>query len=207
LTGDVRKTVPVSAIPELSDDGWKELLERLTHHAACRVLRHTWRGLRLSQGGAVPGGVDPADLAAEAITDVIDGTRQWNRETDPDFLDFLRSVVDSKVSHLVNRTENRVARRLAAVKEGAPEFQVADPHPDPATEFMNAKALEEFHAAVLKEIAGDNLVEGIFECLAAEITKPSEMADVLGVSVKEVNNAQKRLKRKVEGVLKNTKRR
>ncbi|HJZ90602.1 MAG TPA: hypothetical protein VKE40_06985 [Gemmataceae bacterium] len=197
----------MSAIPELNDDQWKELVERLTHHAACRLLRHTWRGVRIAQGGAVPGGVDPADLAAEAITDVIDGKRQWNRETDPDFLHFLFAVVDSKVSHLVQGKENRVTRRLAgAVEDSAPKFDIVDPQPDPATEFMNRDALERFRDAILKEVAGDKLVEGIFDCLAAEITKPAEMAVILGITVKDVNNAQKRLRRKVEGVVKYTQR-
>ena len=153
----------------------------------------------------MPGGVDSTDLAAEAITDVIEGKRQWNSETDPDFLDYLCSVVDSKVSHLVVRTENRVTRRLAAASGvDLPESDVEDPHPDPATQVVNWESLAEFREAVLRGIPQDNLVEGIFDCLAAGMTKPADMAVLLETTVKEINKAQKRLKRKVEGVVKNT---
>ena len=42
----------------------------------------------------------------------------------------------------------------------------------------------------------------MFECLEADITKPSDIAGYLGLSVGEVNNAQKRIRRKVEGAVK-----
>jgi hypothetical protein len=193
----------VAAVPELTNDEWTELVERLTHHAACKLARLTWRGLKLKRGGAVPGGVCPADLAAEAITDCIEGKRQWNQEAEPDFLSFLRSVVDSKVSHLAELLENRFTRRIAESKEGLPAYEVPDRAPDPAKVCLDKDALEKLRAAILKEIEGDTLVEGIFECLESEITKPADIAVVLGVDVKEVNNAQKRLRRKVEKVKNN----
>ena len=88
--------------------------------------------------------------------------------------------------------------------EGEPEVDPPDPGSDPATECMNQDQLEKFRASVAQEIAGDKLVEGIFSCLEAEITKPHEMAEVLDVKVKDINNGQKRLRRKVGGLLKNS---
>jgi hypothetical protein len=114
-------------------------------------------------------------------------------------------VVDSKVSHLVQGKENRLTRRLpVTAEEGEAAFEVTDPHPDPVTEFMNRDALVTFRDAISKEVAGDTLVEGVLDCLAADMTKPADIAVVLGVSVKDVNNAQKRLRRKVESVVKHT---
>jgi hypothetical protein len=51
-------------------------------------------------------------------------------------------------------------------------------------------------------IQGDTLVEGVFSCLEAEVTSPQEMAVLLDATVKDINNAQKRLRRKVEQVMK-----
>jgi hypothetical protein len=200
---DARSTEELAAYPELSDDEWTGLVERLTLHAACRIRTHTWRGLRITQGGSVPGGVDPADLACEAITDVIEGKRIWNQDTESDFLAFLRSVVDSKVSHLVEGLENRITRRTAA-GSGDTEFDRPGREPNPLMACMDKDSLERLRAAIVKEIQGDKLVEGLFGCLAEEETKPANIAVLLDVTVKDVNNGQKRLKRKVESLLKNT---
>lgn len=89
-----------------------ELVKRLTYHADCKLMRLRWRGLTIRSGGAVPGGVEATDLAAQAIVDVIEGTRKWDPVKDPDLLRFLKGVVDSKVSNLVNSAENKASRRV-----------------------------------------------------------------------------------------------
>ena len=71
---------------------------------------------------------------APAIGDVLDGTRAWDPEAHPDLLKFLRSVVDSKVSHLVREVENR-QRWLALVTEYAPKNY------DLAVEILGARRL------------------------------------------------------------------
>jgi hypothetical protein len=190
--------------PQLSDDQWAELVERLTLHASCKLLRLCWRGIVGSRGGAAPGGVEPADLAAAAITDVIEGTRSWDREAQPDFLNFLRGVVDSKVSHLVREVENRKSRRLAPAdsgEEGAAAHGVAGREPDPAQFVQEREAADRFRARVFKAVEGDEIASKVFECLEAEYTKPQEMAELLGLTVSEINNAQKRLRRKVNELL------
>jgi DNA-directed RNA polymerase specialized sigma24 family protein len=192
-------------IPQLSDDQWTELVERLAHHASCKLLRLYWRGILGSRGGRVPGGVESADLASAAIVDVLDGTRVWDPEAHPDLLKFLRSIVDSKVSHLVSEVENRKSRRFAppdAEEEGSAAHGVTGREPDPADFIQDSEAAEKFRAMVLKAIEGDELAYKVFECLEAEYSKPSEMADLLGVPVSNINNAQKRLRRKVSELLK-----
>lgn len=195
----------VALIPELTNEQWNELVERLARYAYCKLARLYWRGLPLSAGGAPPGGVDAADLAADAIVDTIEGTRVWDQEAEPDLYRFLRSVVDSKVNHLAESLENQLTRRLDPPGEGDTQpaaYQIADRAPDPATVCADRKALERFRALVLAVIQGDKLAEGVFSCLEAEITKPSEMAVILEVRVEEINNAQKRLRRRVEKAMK-----
>jgi hypothetical protein len=60
--------------------------------------------------------------------------------------------------------------------------------------------MEGFRAAVIAVIKDDPLAVSIFECLEADITKPSEMAELLDKEVTEINNAQKRLRNKVDKV-------
>jgi hypothetical protein len=193
----------LAAYPELSEDEWTELIERLTQHASCRIFRHSWRGLRITQGGSVPGGVDPADLASAAITDVIGRERVWNPETAPNFLDYLRSVVDSKVSHLVNGLENRTTRRMTRAAAAGAEFDAPGHEPEPVTVLIDRETLERRRSEIVEAIRG-KLVEGIFECVESNMTKPADIAVLLEVPVKEIYIAQKRLKRKVEALLKNT---
>jgi hypothetical protein len=170
-----------------------------------KLVRLYWRGMPLRAGGAVPGGVTAADLAAEAILDTIAGTRVWDSEAQPDFYRFLRSVVDSKVSHLAECLENQLTRRLPVSADGddpPQEYEVPDKAPDPATVCANKEALEKFRAAVLAGIQGDKMAEGVFRCLEAEITGSQDMALLLEVSEQDINNAKKRLRRGVERVMK-----
>ena len=200
----------MTTLPKLSKEQWDELVERLTLHAHCKLARLRWRGVPSSRGGAVPGGVEPADLAADAIVAVIQGIRNWNPDTDPDFLLFLKSVVDSMVSHLVECAENRLTRRFEgtdASDSPLPAYQLADKGPGPANVCADAEERERFRDLVIKELDGDPIAQGVFECMEAEIFKPADMAELLNKSVKEINNAQKRLKRKVEHALKTHKQR
>ncbi len=192
-------------IPQLSDDQWTELVERLTLHASWKLLRLYWRGIMGSRGGTVPGGVEPTDLASAAIVDVLEGTRVWDSQAQPDFLRYLRSVVDSKVSHLVQEVENQKSRRIAppgSAEEGAKAHGAAGRESDPTEVVQNHEAADSFRALVFKAVEGDDLAYQVFECLDAEYTKPTEMAELLGVPVTDVNNAQKRLRRKVSELLK-----
>ncbi len=195
-------------IPQLSDDQWTELVERLTLHASCKMLRLYWRGVLGSRGGMAPGGIEAADLAAAAIVDVLEGNRVWDPKAHPDLLNFLRSMVDSKVSHLVEGVENQKTRRLVAPdsgEEAVAAYQVAGREPDPADFVANRDSAERFRASVFKALESDELAYNVFECLDAEITKPSEIAQMLGVPVTDINNAQKRLGRKVSESLKTQK--
>ncbi len=186
----------LSEIPELSDDEWAELVERLSLYADSKLRKLYWRGLRIAQGGTVPGGVRPEDLAAEAITSFLEGTRHWNQEKQPEFLRFLMSIIDSKVSTLVEGLENRVTRRIDTTdRRRNPLLKQVSSAKRPDTIVAEEEVRNRTRTAILKEIDGDEMVEQLFECLEAEIDKPAEIAQLLDVDKAEVNNAQKRLRR------------
>lgn len=189
----------------MNDAQLEELLERLTCHAIYKLLRLRWRGLTLKQGGSIPGGVEARDLATDAVIDVINGTRTWDPAIP--LLLFLKGVVDSKVSNLVTSAENRTTRRFPAATDDSelPEPCVDGQAPDPAAAVADADSMQVFRDEVVAAVRNDPLVLRIFECLENDITKPSEMAVVLDQELREINNAQKRLRNKVSKVLKKLK--
>ncbi len=193
----------VSQIPDLSEKEWEDLHKRLTLHAANTVFHLWWRGIRNSKGASVPGGLDPADIASEAIMDFIAGKRTWNSADQPDLLKFLKGVVDSKVSHLVESAENRKTRSPKPWRDhDGQEHDFEFESKESSHETLYAD--KEFAAAALGQlraaIDGDAPVERLLDCMEAGFTTPAEIAELLGVTVKEINNSQKRLRTQVEKV-------
>lgn len=191
-------------IPDLSEDDWSELTERLSLYAARRMSKLFWRGVPARRGGRAPGGVEPHDLAAEAIVSIIDGSRQWDSAAHPDFQRFLQGIIDSKVSHLAESAENRLTRREPVTTDGQvrePKTVRRNSERNPAELCCEEDAAARFQALVEKEIDGDDQLEQVFECLAADITRPQEIAEVLDCEVTVINNIQKRLRRRVDSAM------
>ena len=191
----------MAQLDNVGPQDWEEILERLTRHAHYKLLRLVWRGVPFSRGGAPPGGVEAADLASEAIVDFLDGRRKRDPEVQPDLLTFLKGVVDSKVSHLVESVENVSTARLTEGQERGGVQAIG--HSSSATVaaselIIDQEGLEQFRLRIWREIEDDNLAIQILDCYEAGLKKPAEMAEAIGVEVEEIYNAQKRLRRKVE---------
>tara|TARA_R110002049_G_scaffold300016_1_gene490561 strand:- start:2059 stop:2676 length:618 start_codon:yes stop_codon:yes gene_type:complete len=185
----------------LSEDEQKTLLKRLIHHALQKMRRLTWRGAYVKKGGAVPGAYEPEDFAHDAIRKMLDGTRPWNREKSPTLLAALKSTIDSEISHMVESLDNRKGRRLSVKSEKDETVQAYDvpgTEPNPLVIVTDRDWQERCHNAVMKALEGDKLLEELFDCLEAEITDPADIADMLEISVSDVTNAKKRLRRKLE---------
>ena len=192
---------------DLSATEQEQLLDRLTDHALCKMRKLTWRGARIARGGSVPGGYEPYDLALEALADALAGEdRNWNRTKYSTVEAFLRSVVDSKISNLVTLAENRCERRMPepSGKNGEPvRFDIPGTEKEPLVLLIDRESEQSFHEAAMKELDGDELLTQILECMEAEITKPMEIAEAVSteekpVSADDVNNALKRLERRLK---------
>ena len=152
----------------MGEEELAELLSLLTDYTYCKFIHLRWRGLSLKRGGSIPGGVEPSDIAAQAIIDVIDGTRAWDPERHVDLLRYLKGVIDSQVSNLVNLAENKTSRRMGASDGDSadpPEYRLPAPGPDPFEVIANKDSMDVFRAAVVAAIKDDPLALGIFECL------------------------------------------
>jgi len=131
---------------------------------------------------------------------VILGQRAWDRTAYPDFAKFMKSVIDSRISSLVRSVANRTTRRIGrpgASDEGAAAYEFSGYDEEPIELDIQREDAEAFGAAVIKSLDGDEQAFQVLECLEADITKPAEIAEYLGVPVQEINNVQKRLRRKL----------
>jgi hypothetical protein len=175
----------------------------LTLYAARKFIRLGWRGRGRNFDRAGPGGVSPDDMASSAITSVIDGTRNYDPHSQPDLMRFLESIVDSQVYHLAHSPPARKTRPLplaagAGKGENLKEIEFPSRDPDPLEICLSTDMVAKAKAVVVAEAGKDPEILKIFECLEAGIHKPSEMAEVLGMDIARINNAQKRLRRKIE---------
>lgn len=188
-------------ILDLSRDEEERLLKRLTHHAFCKMRPLTWRGAYIARGGSVPCGYEPHDFALDAIAKAMDGTRPWNRNVYKTMESFLRSIIDSDINHLVESVDNKTGRRLSPPSgrdDTATAYEVPGTEPDPLKVVIDKDWQARFHKAAIKELNGDDFLVKLLECMEAEITKPQEIADVLGTTADHVNSEKKRLRRKLD---------
>ncbi len=192
--------VEVTEIANLTNEQWAEYFERMTLYASNLFRARGW-GIRDNFFG--PGGITPGDIAAEAVEKVLDGKRTCDPDSCPNLLPFLCGVVRSLVSNYMNSADVQRTRPMPQVRRAG----VGDPvdvefegrEPTPLENCIRPDLVDAMKAIATED--GDELVMQIVECLDNDITKPAEIAEYLDVDIKDINNAQKRFRRKAEKLL------
>ncbi len=175
-----------------------QFMERLLSFALRRKRALYWRGV---WDGHLPDGKGVADIVQEAITDVVHGKRAWNPEKHPDLLQFMRSVVNSKISGLRTSAENMNVKLFVATRDD--DRDPLETLPDGAGDNASIQLQEQEDEARNSDIillffdfvASDKLVQGIVGCTIEGITKRAEIAASLKVKEQDITNAHKRLER------------
>lgn len=186
-------------VPDSSDEkSWREITSLLTLYAHKKMARLYWRGLRPSQGGKVPGGIGPEDIAQEAILRTIDGRRTLNLKNG--FFGFLCSTVDSLVYHLVHGDENTDSRTMPVTRTGDEiKSDVGLTKSGPFQQAVFNEDVSVYRELIRQHLPKDDpIVHEIFAAVEIGCKKPTEIAEMLGCPVKEIYNAQKRYRRAVE---------
>jgi hypothetical protein len=184
-------------------------IDRLALHAARKLGRHHWQGVR---GGPVPGGLEVLDFVYNAIQKTLiavqcdTGGRKWDPVTQPDLFKHLRSVIDSDISCAVNSWQNRYFRSETTLDGFGPEggrFRFVDfspsEAPDPAECCMAAEQecmCERVLRAFYHFLADDPELEKIFDLMREGVFKAEDQARRLEVSSEAIYNLRKQMGRR-----------
>ena len=91
-------------LEQIRQADWTRISLRLTLHAAARVKRWRWR---TGNHQDLADGLEPGDIACQAIARLLTGQRAWDPERHPDLFEYLKGVVNSLVSNLGMSKDNQ----------------------------------------------------------------------------------------------------
>lgn len=191
----------------LQHQPWEEIILKLDKYALQKARRLYWPTAS-THLHTLAKAISPTDIAREAITRLFEGKRDWDPDKAPDVLHYLKGVVDSLMSALVESAEVSEVRVSVAYREtgnsGEDDFNLrptavesAPLHQAPASPVVVAES-NELQERVFALVEGDDSLESLVLCLAEGYTKRAEIAQKLGLSVDEVTNLRKRLQRVIE---------
>lgn len=183
-----------------------EVVTRLIAHAQHKRQRLWWQGIR---NGEMPEGIEPSDIIARAVEKTLTGKRRWDPSKNPDLYAYLTSVVDSDINHAAESWANQYLRTASSLRPDGDDDQggsyldglsARTPNPEQlALAAEGEKASEEFLLGLLENLEDDPLLYRMVELITFDdINKPADLAARLEKKTKDINNARKRLRRRVE---------
>ena len=187
--------IPSDVRVQLEGHPWNESIPRLLRHAENKIQRRRWRG---SFGGVPPGGIEAHDVVHTVIEKVLSGIRRWDPNSQPDLFGYLRAAVDSEISNLVRSYENRRLQSEGTVPASTFE-QIDESTPESALLAKEREAQSDvFITGFLDSLNGEPNLQKLVMAFVDGMTKRSEIAEHLGVSVEEIDSQRKKLRRRLE---------
>jgi DNA-directed RNA polymerase specialized sigma24 family protein len=182
----------------MSEDEWKELWKRL------KLITYKHYGWLLNRIR----GLDLDEVILDAIEDTFFCIRQWppidsNGEIkDVALLYFLCQTIRSKISNLIKQSQRHVsiqdemnAEHFVSLEQSSLLSIQAKGESDEQARYNQLSEM------LLKSVRSDPLLERIVNLHIVDPgIKPREIAHNLGVSIRQVQNAQKRLNRRVRRI-------
>jgi hypothetical protein len=195
----------------MPDDELEKMILELGYYAS--KVRHEYRW-RTKEKDALPKGETVNSVVSLAFEKVWSGERRWNPAQHPDFMKFMRDVIDSLMNHLARGKDNVLltpapdgdsegdwhtgSKKAAhdtewlARSEATPEQALIDKE----SQAQKDEAIQ----ALLQECAGDQVLTKIVNAMLEGYDQGGEIAQLVGIEVKDVYNAMKRLDRKIASV-------
>lgn len=202
-------------LAQMRDDELAEMILHLGRYTLRESNRLRWR---TGDSVELPGGETVDSIVSLAFEKVLTGERNWDPEKDPDLKKYLMNVIDSLLNHLAISKDNTI---LTAVHVGkcsddnkslnvetrsversadwlarqalSPELQFIKKEEDQ----RNERAIE----LLLVEAGDDPILVRVIQAMLEGHDKAGKIAEVTGISVKEVYNSMKRLDRKTGKVM------
>jgi hypothetical protein len=185
---------------QLDDD----LIGRLTLYAAGRCSKIVWRGIR---DGPTPEAREPQDFVSIAIRKTVGGQRRWI-PAKASLYQHLAGAIRSEVSNLANSSENKMTVRGPISNEGDDNIEkfgctvvsmdayfgtITTNNPEDQALYDNEKQVLFDYIAKQDE----NLYKLAVAMLDKDLSGSMELSNELQISVREVKNRKKRLRRLV----------
>ena len=192
-------------------------LEKMILELGCYALRvrneYRWR---TRDRDALPKGETVKLIVSLAVEKVLAGERRWNPAQQPDFMKFMRDVIDSLIYHLAISRDNALLTTLPEesgqdemswraesdrAKPGAEWLARSEATPEQA--LLDEESEEQKNKAIrilLEECVADQILTKIVGAMMGGCDHCGEIAAAIGIEVKEVYNAMKRLDRRVAAV-------
>jgi len=187
----------------LKNHDWDDTIPRLLKFSKDRMKSLQLYG---ETGGDSAGGKSPKDFVAEAIKKTYLGDRKWDPVRVPDLRKFLFGVIRSDTNHFAESVENKRTRsteKLASLAEEEGKhfvdtIQSSMPGPD---EVLITEEQRKEDDVFFDDFIGyldteDDLIK-VVECIMDGKNEPRKIAQELALEVSVVNNAKKKLGRRL----------
>lgn len=171
----------------LDAQDWPSIMVKLYAHA---IFRLNWFGIKSEMRLQ---GKEYKDFAHDAVTLVYEGRRKWDSQKHPDFIKYLKQVINSLISNLLKADQTK--RMLDA----------------DLTDEMNDVML--FDDMFEKKIISQDVIEQIevtltdnpdmwlvFTDLAKGMTPLDISEKYDGMNIEKIRNIQKRLRRHIQNI-------
>jgi len=156
----------------------------------------------------MPFGKTAEDIVTEAILKIYEGERAWSPDRNPDLLEHLKSIIDSDLNHLAEGSENRTIRTAAVLRSenenGSNGVEVIDntsaSDPSPDEEIIKQEDERQSNAflfAFIDFLNSEKELITVVECIMDGLQKPKDIARKLTMNVLDVNNLQKKMRRRL----------
>jgi len=151
--------------------------------------------------------LDHQDLIQEAISLAYgvgpnDTYRNWNREIYPDLADFLKSVIRSIANHKSMHHIKFKSESSSIDDDSSGDKGLVTLSPKNPEEIIKEKnAFSNLKEAIYQRVKGDEEIGMVLLCLEDGTSKIRHIAKETGYDVNKVNNALRRLKRKIKDLL------
>lgn len=136
----------------------------------------------------------PMDVALEAISQLADGRPLWEPERSK-FLTFARLIMRRFVSHELEKSENKMAERLSLPMSPDKDSALISDHEgnsfDPGGD-RRAHAADAEYMNIMERFHPDSVEHKVLEVfyVGKGNERPKEIAEMLGISIKEVKKAK-----------------
>lgn len=187
----------------LQQADWGRIGKGLLAFTVNRIRNYDW----FRSDSALPQGKTADDIVQEVILKTIDGTRNWDPDKgplEPWLRDQVKSIVDAlsksaahRHTEYLSNDDKQSGDYLSSEKSVASDLfgSVLSPE-DEIIRRDDEKAADESINALLEKVDKEpELVEIITTILECDSDKPREIAMALSVSVTEIYNRIKRLRR------------